>query len=240
MYKYFNMNNTTGYDSIIVPLSFQYGVNDALIRAVISQESNWDVGAYRAEPKINDASIGLMQILVKTAQWIAKDTTITGQQLYDPYTNISIGIKYLAKLLSRYGGDIKKAIAAYNAGSAKYRLNGDFINQDYVNRVWAFYQQYLGYAIVQNTINELISSQMTQGDSINTSEPTIDNLGNIVADSIDNSTADIPDIPDMGQIGDIDDPTAIELPFNPLIVGVIFGGVLILGGGFITIKRYMR
>ncbi len=79
-----------------------------------------DPTAYRAEPKISDASIGLMQILLATAQGegytggAGNASGLTG--LYDPATNTLYGTSYLATCLARTNGYVPSAISAYNGG----------------------------------------------------------------------------------------------------------------------------
>ena len=129
---------------IIANAAAKYNVEKALIKAVMRRESAFKPNAVREEPQIGDASIGLMQVLVKTAQWQMNDSNINRQMLFDPAFNVEVGTKYLRYLLNRYSGDLKKAIAAYNAGSAKYSSSGDgsFINQSYVDYVYGWYLTY--------------------------------------------------------------------------------------------------
>lgn len=67
--------------------------NEADVMAVIEVESSFNPSAYRFEPRLNDASIGLMQVLFSTA----KDRGYTGGPagLFDPLTNIRIGMAHL-------------------------------------------------------------------------------------------------------------------------------------------------
>lgn len=118
------------------------GVEPALIRALIQNESAWDVNASRYEAHLKDSSWGLMQVLLKTGKWILQDTTLTVSQLVLPKTNIKAGTAYIKYQLTRYRGNIKDAIAAYNAGSVKKQKDGRYINQVYVDRV---YRSYLNY-----------------------------------------------------------------------------------------------
>jgi len=138
---------------IINDIAVQYNVPVALILAHIKQESNFDPKAYRAEPAINDASYGLMQVLLKTAKMFVPTATV--DQMYDATFNINVGTVYIAKNLNRYDGNIQDAIAAYNAGSAiknadgKYTSSkGNTIVQSYVDKV---YKNYLNY---DNWLNE--------------------------------------------------------------------------------------
>jgi soluble lytic murein transglycosylase-like protein len=134
------------YLPIIQAQSSAQGVPVALILATIRQESNFDPEAYREEPQINDASTGLMQILLKTAQGIQPG--ITEDQLYDPATNIRLGTFYLKQQLDRYGGNIQDAIAAYNAGTAYVYEDGSYANQNYVDKVFGYYGEYTAW--IQN------------------------------------------------------------------------------------------
>jgi hypothetical protein len=102
------------YDWAIATAANAYGVDPALIKAVISQESNWVPTAYRAEPRVNDASYGLMQILLATAKAVTGNPALTSNDLFQPEINIDIGTRFLAQVLSTYGSP--NGISAYNAG----------------------------------------------------------------------------------------------------------------------------
>lgn len=129
-------------ETAIMKAAAKYGVEKALIKAVMKRESDFRPKVSREEPHINDASIGLMQVLVKTARWMANDESIDRQRLFDIQFNVDVGTKYIRYQLDRYS-DMKKAIAAYNAGSAKYKSDGSFINQPYVDYVYGWYLKYL-------------------------------------------------------------------------------------------------
>jgi len=62
---------------------------------------------------------GLMQVKFQTAL-IIEPTLQSYWQLYDPQTNIRIGIAYFRLLLDRYGGDYRSAAIAYNRGLTRY------------------------------------------------------------------------------------------------------------------------
>lgn len=140
------MASTPEIEQAIINASAKYRVEPEIIKAIIKRESDYKPSAVREEPKLNppDASIGLMQVLVGTARWVMNDQSITRQMLYDIQFNVDVGTKYIAKQLSRYSGDIKKALASYNAGSARYKADGTtFINQDYVDYTYGWYLRYL-------------------------------------------------------------------------------------------------
>lgn len=100
------------YDDLIVAIAGSNLVDPMLVKAVISAESGWNPTAYRAEPQINDASYGLMQILLATARGL--QPSVTAEQLADPSVNIALGTRYLAQQLNRFG--YPAALAAYNGG----------------------------------------------------------------------------------------------------------------------------
>ena len=129
--------------NVVMKSAAKYGVEPALIIAHMRRESAFKPMAFRAEPQINDASMGLMQVLLKTAHWIMKDETITREQLYNIQFNVDVGTKYISMNMKRYKNDYHKAIAAYNAGSARYKKGTRiFINQPYVDFVYGWYIRY--------------------------------------------------------------------------------------------------
>lgn len=83
----------------------KYGIDPALVRAVIHAES-----AFRPRAKSKKGAIGLMQLMPDTA----KDMGVAN--LLSPRENILGGVRYLAWLLEKNGGNTMLATAAYNAG----------------------------------------------------------------------------------------------------------------------------
>lgn len=113
-----------------------YGVSVPVdtVLAIVQAESSGNPRATRREPD-GRVSRGLMQVLDPTA----RDLGITDvSSLYVPAVGISTGVKYFAQRLKRYGGSVPKAVAAYNAGSAIFREDETFKNQDYVDKVLRF------------------------------------------------------------------------------------------------------
>lgn len=82
-------------------------------------------------------SHGLGQIMGATALGLG----FRGEEIeiYHPLINIRLTALYLNNQLERYGGDKKRAISAYNAGSALVNPDGSFGNQVYVDRVWGYF-----------------------------------------------------------------------------------------------------
>lgn len=130
------------FDNIIQAAALRHSVDPALIKATIKIESNFNPMAFRHEAHIQDASWGLMQVLLKTAREVSNNPKLSATDLVKPSVNIDIGTRYIAKQLRRYKGNIKDAMAAYNAGSARRRADGSYINQGYVNKVYRWYTVY--------------------------------------------------------------------------------------------------
>lgn len=120
----------------------RHGVDPALIKGFIQIESAWDVNASRYEPHIKDSSWGLMQVLLKTGKWMLQNDNLTISQLVTPKNNVEAGVRYIKYQLNRYKGNVKDAIAAYNAGSVRKKKDGTYVNQSYVDKVYRQYQRY--------------------------------------------------------------------------------------------------
>lgn len=101
------------YDYIIESKSSKYNIEPAIIKAVITAESNWNPRAVS-----HKGAMGLMQLMPATA----KDMEISNP--FDPEDNIEGGTKYLRWLLNRFDGNLDLALAAYNAGPARVEQSG--------------------------------------------------------------------------------------------------------------------
>ena len=108
------------YNGIIRDAAEEFGIEYALIKAVIWQESRF------REDAIGDAGeIGLMQLMELAAFEWADDHGVHDfehSHVYDPRTNILAGTYYLKTRLDRYGhtdNPLPYALADYNAGRAR-------------------------------------------------------------------------------------------------------------------------
>ncbi len=122
-------------DSIIKAKAEKYGVDPALVKALIKAESN-----FKADAISEAGASGLMQLMPGTAADMGvKDRT-------NPAENIDGGVRYLSRLLRQFGSDTRLAIAAYNAGEnavLRYGAVPPFAEtEDYVRRVLRYYENY--------------------------------------------------------------------------------------------------
>ncbi|MDM5357650.1 lytic transglycosylase domain-containing protein [Peribacillus sp. ACCC06369] len=95
----------TNYDQIISQAASLYNLPEKLIKSVIKQESN-----FNPEATSYAGATGLMQLMPATARSLGVDDPSNPEQ------SIMGGSKYLSQMMARYDGDIKVALAAYNAG----------------------------------------------------------------------------------------------------------------------------
>lgn len=114
----------------------RHRVDVALVKAVIQAESNFV--PYAQSPK---GAMGMMQLMPATAR------RYNAWRLWDPQENIETGVRHLRMLLDRYSGNVRLALAAYNAGEEAVERHGGIPPYretiQYVDRVVAFRQKYL-------------------------------------------------------------------------------------------------
>jgi soluble lytic murein transglycosylase len=103
------------YKNYVVKYSDEFGLDKALVYAVIKVESD-----FKKDAVSKSGALGLMQILPNTAKWIAKELgeEYLKDKMLEPETNILYGCFYLDYLFDRFG-DMEIVICAYNAGEGK-------------------------------------------------------------------------------------------------------------------------
>jgi len=124
------------YDHIIAKAAKKYKVDEALIKAIIKAESNFN---HEAVSPVG--AQGLMQLMPATAY------ALQVEDVFQPENNIEGGVRYLRYLLNTYRGDLRLALAAYNAGEtavAKYSNNVPPFREtrNYINRVMSYYDEF--------------------------------------------------------------------------------------------------
>ncbi|MNI35031.1 Membrane-bound lytic murein transglycosylase C precursor [compost metagenome] len=127
--------NTTAFQSEITSAAREFGVEEAVVRAIIHAES-----AYNPTALSRAGAQGLMQLMPPTAARFGVSDS------YDAGQNIRGGVQYLAWLLKRFKGDLTLAAAGYNAGEGAVDRHGGVPpyseTQYYVRRVGQLAERY--------------------------------------------------------------------------------------------------
>lgn len=131
-----NLARKAGFDQMVDEVSRTYGMESALLHAVISVESH-----YNPKAVSNKGAAGLMQLMPQTAKRYGV------VDAFDPLQNLDGGAQYLRDLLRMFNNNVSLALAAYNAGEHAVMKHGNRIppyreTLNYVPRVLDFYQRY--------------------------------------------------------------------------------------------------
>jgi soluble lytic murein transglycosylase-like protein len=123
------------FSNLINQAAQKYGIDPALLKGLIRQESNFNPNA-----KSPAGAAGLCQLMPGTAAALGVSNPL------DPAQAIEGGAKYLSQQLKAFGGDVRKALAAYNAGPGAVQRYGGVPpyaeTQNYVRSVMSFADQY--------------------------------------------------------------------------------------------------
>jgi hypothetical protein len=124
------------YDQLIGIAARQYGLEPALVKAVIKCESGFNPLA--VSPR---GAQGLMQLMPATQAFLGVGDAFT------PQDNIAAGVRYLAMLHQLFRGAVPLMLAAYNAGPQAVLDAGSTVppfpeTQQYVQCVLAAWQRY--------------------------------------------------------------------------------------------------
>ena len=129
-------DNRRQYGAIVEQTAGRFGIDAALLHAMISVESGYDPNALSRR-----GAGGLMQLMPATAKRYGV------ANIFDPVDNVRGGARYLAELLKMFENDLPLALAAYNAGEAAVLKYGKRIppyreTTDYVAKVVESYNKY--------------------------------------------------------------------------------------------------
>ena len=126
------------YRELVVEACSLYKMDEALIRAVMEVESDYNRYAVSGA-----GARGLMQLMPGTAAVLGVKNT------WDPRQNIQAGTRYLKNLLKRFSGNLELSLAAYNAGTSAVLRYGTVPpypqTQNYVKKVTRLYRSYAGF-----------------------------------------------------------------------------------------------
>jgi len=123
------------YHGFIIRTAGRYKIDPALIKAIIMAESGYNTKAVS-----DKGAKGLMQLMPKTAR------SLGVEDIFNPHQNIAGGVQYFKKLVLRFNGDVRLALAAYNAGSRNVRHYKGIppfkATHHYIKKVFKYYQIY--------------------------------------------------------------------------------------------------
>ncbi|MBL8386252.1 MAG: lytic transglycosylase domain-containing protein [Burkholderiales bacterium] len=130
--------NVARFEGLVAEFARKNRLEPALVKAVIAVESAYEPAA--VSPK---GAVGLMQLIPGTAaRYGVRRST-------DPRENIEGGTRYLRDLIDMFNGDLRLALAGYNAGEGAVQRYGNAIppfpeTQAYVKLVMQFYEHFTG------------------------------------------------------------------------------------------------
>lgn len=144
------------WDDLVIEMANKYGMDPALIKSIIYQESGGDPNAQSYA-----GAMGLMQLMPGTAQEVASQLGWSNYDPYDPRQSVEMGTYYLSNLINTYDlqgatdeATYANALAAYNWGIGNYLNSGQRSNveagnysglpgetQNYVSNIIGMYGQ---------------------------------------------------------------------------------------------------
>ncbi len=123
----------TPFGELIFTAAERHDLNPALVAAIVRAESAFDERAVSIK-----GARGLMQLMPATAHRFG----VSPANLFNPEANIEAGTTYLAWLIDRYGDDLPRILAAYNAGEANVKRYGGVPpfreTRTYIRRIYGF------------------------------------------------------------------------------------------------------
>jgi len=128
--------------AMVVKIAVEEGLDPRLALAVAMQESRFNQGS--VSPK---GALGVMQLMPGTARGLKVDPkSLDG--------NIRGGVRYLMQQLQKFGGDVEKALGAYNAGPGAV-TSGRYLKiaetRDYITKVGGYYGALAGQPVATST-----------------------------------------------------------------------------------------
>ncbi len=126
---------SSSYDGLIQAAAARNGLDPAVLHGLIQQESGFDPSAQSSA-----GAAGLTQLMPGTASSLGVANPL------DPAESIEGGARYLAQMMTRFGGNTADALAAYNAGPGAVERYGGVPpyaeTQSYVQKVLGYAEAY--------------------------------------------------------------------------------------------------
>ena len=123
------------FHPIIVRVANEHEIDPALIKAIIMAESGYNPKAISKR-----GAAGLMQLMPGTAEALGVE------DIFNPEHNINGGVLYFKGLVDLFKGDVKLALAAYNAGTRKVKMYQGIppfkATRYYIKKVFKYYEYY--------------------------------------------------------------------------------------------------
>ncbi|HSK71289.1 MAG TPA: lytic transglycosylase domain-containing protein [Pyrinomonadaceae bacterium] len=143
-------------DRFIEDSSARYDIDPLLIFAQMNQESR-----FKQKAVSHKGASGLMQLMPATA------IRFGVKNIYDPKQNIEAGVKYMRWLLNRFDGDLRLALAGYNAGEGAVKKYDNQIppyreTQTYVAKITTHYMEITNEHLNSNILNNAIEHQVAR------------------------------------------------------------------------------
>lgn len=130
------------YDDLIAGAAERWNVDFSLVKAVVHAESAFDKDAISTA-----GARGLMQLMPGTA------SLLQVTDIHDPRQNINAGARYLRMMLDKFRGNVRNALAAYNAGPGNVQKYGGIPpfeeTRHYVSKVIELSDQYASLQLAQ-------------------------------------------------------------------------------------------
>ena len=139
--SYRTLSGTAGYypyRDVVHRACLIYEVDEALVRAVIEVESDYNRYAVSYA-----GARGLMQLMPQTISHLGVKNP------WDPEQNVQAGTRYLKNFLIKFPGNVEMALAAYNAGLTNVLRYGAVPpfpqTENYVRKVMSRYREFSGF-----------------------------------------------------------------------------------------------
>ena len=154
LWTYRNIVYPRKYKDIVEQASSIYNVDPNLVYAIIKQESKFNNSATS-----HSGAKGLMQLMDATAYDMARKIDSIDEKnydIYDPYTNIFLGTRYISYLINHFDGNYYLAVVAYNAGMGNTKAWLDKEYEEY--KTFSDIYECIKYSETRNYLNSVIKN----------------------------------------------------------------------------------